>query len=385
MQTESIKEAIRTHRAHYCLDCGKCTSVCPISWRDPSFSPRALVESCRLDATGTVLSDERIWECLTCGRCSLVCPSDVQFVRFVRELRSVARHAHQEGHCTHGATIQTWMRMMADPEIKQERLGWLTGDLRTAAKSDTVYFVGCLPYYDVLFRNTGAQGTEIAQGAVRIMNALGIEPMVLSDERCCGHDLLWEGDTDTFGRLAKLNTESLRATGARRVVTTCPECAYTLRTDYQLGMEVVHITELLAARWDKLAECVTAQESEQPLTVTFQDPCRLGRYMGVYDQPRQLLLNLGLQLAEMDHHGSRSICCGTSAWTQCGATAKCIQVDRLREARATGSDLLVTSCVKCQIHFKCAQNDPVLEDGLRIEVRDLVTLVAERLKESAGS
>jgi heterodisulfide reductase subunit D len=374
---ESIDQAIRENRAFLCLDCGKCTSVCPIAWRDDCFSPRALVESARLDHGNVLVHDERLWECLTCGRCIQVCPSAVSFLEFIRDARTVARRAQQTGRCTHGATIQTWMRMMANPSLQQDRLGWLTGDLVTADESDTVYFVGCLPYYEVLFGEIGAQGVEIARSAVRVLNGLGIEPIVLADERCCGHDLLWEGEIDTFRRLQALNTDLLRATGAKRVVTTCAECARTLSMDYRLGMEVVHLAQLLGESDWQPAE-------PRHGTVTYQDPCRLGRHLGVYQEPREVISKLGYELVEMPNNRGRAICCGTSAWTQCGATAKEIQVDRLEEATSTGADWLVTACAKCQIHFRCAQNDPHLDDGVRIEIRDLATLVADAMEERDG-
>jgi Fe-S oxidoreductase len=339
-----------------------------------------MVEAAIIERGGELLQDGRLWSCLTCRRCSQICPSDVRFSEFTRDLRAVARDVDQEGHCSHGEAIQTWVRMMTDPELKQNRLEWLDKELRTSADSDTIYFVGCLPHYDVLFSKIGAQGLEIARSAVKVLNRLGIEPIVLADERCCGHDLWWEGDFENFRKLAELNVALLRETGAQRIVTTCPECAHTLKVAYQafggaLDMEVLHLSQFLAQQ----LEAGELELGELDGRVTYQDPCRLGRYLGIYDEPRQVMAALGLELAEMEYHRGRALCCGTSAWTNCGATAKNIQADRLREARATGAETLVTACAKCQIHFRCAMDDARLEDEIRIEVRDLTTLVAEAL------
>jgi heterodisulfide reductase subunit D len=377
---EAIAHSVRQNRAYYCLECGKCTAVCPISRREVTFSPRSMVESAITDRGMDLLHDGRLWSCLTCRRCSQICPSDVRFSEFTRDLRAVARDVEREGHCSHGETIQTWMRMMADPELKQNRLDWLGEELCTSTDSDTVYFVGCLPHYDALFNKIGAQGLEIARSAVRVFNHLGIEPIVLADERCCGHDLLWEGDTENFRKLAELNVALLREAGAQRVVTTCPECAHTLKVDYQafgggLGMEVLHISQFLAQE----LEAGELELKELTGRVTYQDPCRLGRYLGVYDEPRKVMVALGLELAEMEYHRGRALCCGTSAWTHCGSTAKSIQVDRLHEARDTGAKTLVTACAKCQIHFRCAMDDTRLGDEIEIEVKDLTSLVAEAL------
>jgi Fe-S oxidoreductase len=100
----------------------------------------------------------------------------------------------------------------------------------------------------------------------------------------------------------------------------------------------------------------------------------LGRHLGVYDAPRQAIANLGFELVEMRRHAESSLCCGTTCWSNCGQVSKNIQVERLEEARATGAEMLVTACPKCQIHFKCAQNG----DGSSIAIRDLTTLIAEQ-------
>jgi len=375
----NLSEIISKNRAWYCLECGKCSAVCPITrWETRTYTgPRLLVEKAVEGWTDEVLDDPLFWSCLTCKRCSEVCPSGVYFSEFLRDARALARDRGRSGTCTHGDVIQTWGRMMTRPDLHQDRLGWLTDDLRISDDSDTLYFVGCLPYYDAFFAKLGFEGVEIARAAVKILNALGIEPQLLADERCCGHDQLWEGEIATFRALAQRNTEQFRACGAKRIVTTCPECARTLKLDYpQLvadhGLEVLHLTELLAQ-----SPPLPLSTDSQP--ATYQDPCRLGRHLGVYDAPRQVMNALGLDLVEMERTRHTALCCGTTGWATCGQVSKNIQVERLKEAKATGAEVLVTACLKCQIHFKCAQDDPALADEIGIEVRDLTTLIAERL------
>ncbi len=381
---EVIRRIVKETQAYYCLECGKCTSVCPISWREPAFSPRLMVEQAVKGQAEELLADGLLWVCLTCKRCSQICPSDVYYSEFTRDLRAQARRIGQEGYCSHGQAIQTLMHIMTSSELKQNRLDWLDDDLRTSEDCDTLYFVGCLPYYDVLFSKIGAQGVEIARSVVKILNHLGIEPIVLADERCCGHDLLWEGDIESFRRLAEQNIAMMRQTGAVRVVTACPEGYRTLSVDYpayvgKLDMEVMHISQLLAEKLATGELKLMDLDCHPRLKVTYQDPCRLGRYMGIYNEPRQVIEALGLELVEMAYSGPRALCCGTSAWTNCGAVSKDIQVTRLRQAKATGAELLVTACPKCQIHFKCAMDDINLREEIGMEVRDLVTLVAEAL------
>ncbi|MBN2147039.1 MAG: (Fe-S)-binding protein, partial [Anaerolineales bacterium] len=301
----------------------------------------------------------------------------------VRDLRSLGRAEGHSGTCTHSGAVHTWCQMMTQPDLHQNRLGWLTSDLKVSDRSDTLYFTGCLPYYDALFGHIGFEGVKIAQAAIKIMNHLGIHPQVLADERCCGHDQLWQGDLETFRALALLNLEQFANIGIKRIITTCPECARTLKLDYpQLAgsqdLEVLHISELLAQRGLPISSSQLVDD-QPALLVTYQDPCRLGRHLGIYDPPRKVLGDLGFTVAEMAHNRQSSLCCGTSCWTSCGAANKNIQVERLCEAKATGADLLVTACLKCQIHFKCAQHDPNIGEKINIEMHDLTTFVAERL------
>lgn len=377
-------DVIQKSRATYCLDCGKCSSVCPVTLHlvEGYTSPRLLVETALTGGEKTTLDDPLLWSCLTCRRCSEICPSEVEFSAFVQQIRQLATSQGKQGFCAHGGTVQTWMRMMSEPDWKGDRLSWISPDLEIDQDSETIYFPGCLAYYDSAFRGLGIEGLEIARSAVRLLNALGIQPRVLEDERCCGHDLYWQGEMETFQRLASLNLEAISRSGAARILTTCPECAYTLKHTYPVeigdpGLEIFHLAEFLADQgfFPTAAEYGT----ETGASVTYQDPCRLGRYADVFQQPRDLLESWGYGLIEMEHNRGESICCGTSCWTSCGQINKRVQVDRLREARSTRADLLVTACPKCQIHLKCAQNDPLIGEELSIPIRDLTTLLAEKL------
>jgi Fe-S oxidoreductase len=393
----ALELAVQKTGVFRCLECGKCTAVCPVSRYDRHFSPRRTVGRALMCHDESLLSDDRLWACLTCLHCSQVCPSAVAYSDLTLSVRTEACKLGRAGVCTHGEAIHAWMRMMMEPELKQERAGWLQGyrfqdiqaesetrnpKLKTRKDSDTLYFVGCAPYFDIQFGHLGVDGSGVARSTVRVLNALGIEPRLLADERCCGHDLLWEGDEEGFGKLAELNARLIRQSGAKRIVTSCPECARALKVDYpahgiRLGVEVMHLTELLASeKWamDKVDARLTPHASR----ITYQDPCRLGRHLGVYDAPRRVIEGLGLQLVEMPRHRENALCCGTNGWTHCGAANQQIQTDRLHEAQATGADLLVTACIKCQIHFKCAIQGQ-LNAETAIEIKDLATLVAEAL------
>ena len=379
-----LKEIIQMNRVWLCLDCGKCSSVCPITRYivEPYTSPRLLVEMAINSGEDAVLNDPLLWSCLTCNSCTEICPSQVSFSNFIQNIREKARDQNQSANCTHSGMMQTWSRMMSDPELKQDRRDWIEDDLKISEDSDTVFFTGCLPYYDAAFSQLDIEGIEITKAALKILNYLGIEPIVLKDERCCGHDQYWQGDMKTFRKLGEINLKNLESTGAKRIVTTCPECAWTLKHTYpeiigDSGMEVLHLAELLADT--DLLETLPDNPAIKNKPVTYQDPCRLGRFSGVYQSPRELIMGLGFKLNEMTHNRRSSLCCGTSCWTSCGQVNKKAQVERLEEAKSTGAELLITACIKCQIHLKCAQNDPILGEDIQINIRDLTTLIAEQI------
>ena len=143
------------------------------------------------------------------------------------------------------------------------------------------------------------------------------------------------------------------------------------------GLEVMHLSRFI--RQQSPDSKLNAGLQKMDGTATYQDACRLSRHLGVYEDPRALIIATGLDLVEMEHMRHASLCCGTTGWTSCGKVSKNIQVQRLREAKATGADIMITSCVKCQIHLKCAQQDPDLRQDIAIKIQDLTTVLADRL------
>jgi Fe-S oxidoreductase len=267
-------------------------------------------------------------------------------------------------------------------------LDWLDG-CRTSDKSGVLYFVGCAPYFQPVFEDIEVSPLNIARSSIKILNALGIDPVVLPNERCCGHDLLWAGDVETFKKLAQLNVEMIKKSGAKKIVFSCPEGYRTFKIDYpqyvKLDCEPVHITELLTRNLSKLSlQPPVKRRGRNPgvKKVTYQDSCRLGRHLGIYEPPREIIKAIpGIDLVEMEHNSGDSICCGTSVWTNCSSYSKDIRVERLTEAKATGAEVLVTSCLKCQIHFKCAMADKNSgkHSNIKMEVMDLVNVVANAI------
>jgi len=371
----AIADLINTTKTYYCLDCGVCTGSCPVSRVFPEFSPRQIIERSLYGLEE--FSDHTIWNCLTCAQCSVRCPADINFPEFIRLIRDEAHSMGFDGVPAHNGMLQTIMSIQTK-DVQQNRLVWIE-DGKTRETGEVFYFVGCRPYFDVIFRDIDAGSITGAQNVLKVLNACGVEPVVSNNERCCGHDALWNGNEEKFKQLARLNLNLISSSGAKQVIFSCPEGYHTFKNFYpkyfgELDFKPVHILDFLA---DKLSEGVIQLEGSGEEVVTFHDPCRLGRLAGIYDAPRKILETIpGIELKEMPRSRENGICCGTSGWMNCSSCSKEIQLQRLKEAGDTGAGTIITACPKCQIHFRCAK----AAFDLDIEITDLYDLLSERVK-----
>ncbi|MFC1916519.1 (Fe-S)-binding protein [Chloroflexota bacterium] len=367
-------------KVRLCLDCGKCTVVCPVTRYDAEFNPRLIVQGL-LSQNGRSPVDEKIWSCIGCNMCVERCNYNVKFTDFIRALRYKAVAEGSEVQYSHGGTPQSVMHLMGHKDIRQNRLGWLQEDIKIAKQSDTVFFVGCAPYFDVMFGDLGVKTVEGSKGALRLLNRAQVPFALSPNERCCGRDLLLIGDTDGFLALARANMNEFNKRSVRNIITSCPECYYTLNVDYPKFLQnwdinVMHMTEVIAPLID--TGQLTLGGFKQK--VTYHDPCTLGRYSRIFDQPRRVLESIdGLEIVEMVDAREKALCCGASPWAYCNSVNKEIQKERLAQAVATEANVLVTACPKCQIHLKCAQKNAENNDVCQIEIRDLFDLAAQSL------
>jgi heterodisulfide reductase subunit D len=402
---------------HYCAECGKCTSICPAA-QFKEFSPRVTVGNAIFGFDEDV---ERVaFDCITCGKCNNVCPSVVNFPEFTRRVRRRMLLKGYEANPSHGNLFLSSARIMSQTALKDGRFKkTLFEGLKTSSKGELLYFTGCSPLYRFLFKEVGCSfdnpfaniGDEVAnipRDAVSLMNATGVTPVILETEKCCGHDLYWMGDEENFEVLARYNASLIRESGAKSVVCSCPECYWILKRKYpefaDFDMEVLHISEFLREQVEKGALDLGSGGQEKKEIVTYQDPCRLGKYLGmydavtgsilrlggdllddycgVYDEPRFLLEEAGFEIEEMELSREMANCCGgPNAWVNCGTANRMMQINRLEEAKATKSAVLVTACPKCQVHLKCGMYGQLPSDkDVNIEIKDLVTLLAETIR-----
>ena len=227
----TIDAVIKKTNAHYCLECGICTGSCPISRINPNYSPRLFVEKSLLISEQELIRDDDLWTCLTCGACSARCPSLVDYNDFMFQMRRLAIEIDNRGICTHAGTIQAVSSLQTKKFVKKD-LSWIPEDIKIKQKGDVLFFVGCTPYYQIIFDNIKADSLNATKSALKILNKFGVEPVVSQDERCCGHDSYWTGELEKFKALAKHNLEMIKNSGAKKVVFSCAEGYSTFKTLY---------------------------------------------------------------------------------------------------------------------------------------------------------
>jgi len=382
-----IKGFIRDKSLFMCLECGKCSASCPRMLSGKEYSPRLLAHKLIAEPDSESFIENSVWECLTCGLCEERCPSGVQVTRFIMEMRTLlAGTKGLKGYRSHDGALHSWMRLMTSPDLEQNRLGWLGAELQVAQSGPLAFFTGCAPYFDVFFSGIEVNTLSIVRDSIRLLNFLEIVPVVLEEERCCGHDLLWTGDRENFEALCRLNYKEFQAAGVEEVIVSCPEC-------YQvLGQYMPEVVPGMKLKVTLLSDLLRREISKGGVTfkplkrrATYQDPCRLGRMAGSCETPRSLIQMIPeLVFKEMKNSGRGAICCGNNGFINCDAYSKRIQVERLQEAKATRSDLLITACPKCMIHLTCAMRDPYKYGSLSMEIRDLASVLADQIEWSKG-
>lgn len=369
-----------------CARCGYCLSVCPtyegVGWE--SASPRARVRLAhQLHAQARWGTDSpgmlRLYQCTLCSRCSQVCPLGI-------DLRQVWLAARQEA-VSYGVAPaklkQMWQAVSAQSNVfdlpNQERSEWLLymedapEALDQRQEAEIVYFVGCVSSF-----SPAAQ--PITEAFTRVMAAAGLDFAIMGQaERCCGYPLIAAGMLEEAHALRQHNMAMVRAMGARMVVFNCPSCALTWQEFYAAGLpdvKLLHATQFLA----DLAESGRLKVGEYSLTVTYHDPCDLGRNSQVYDAPRRALAAIpGLRWLEAEENRAIGLCCGGGGDLEMTdpALAAHVATKTLKKLAAPGVEAIVTACPQCVRMFKSAA-----EDEGPIEVLDVVQVVERALERS---
>lgn len=366
MDQETYAEQIRM-----CAGCPKmCRHVCPtfLAWRSDAPTPHGRAMLLHYAEVGTRDLDERaievLYQCLQCSHCLTWCVPEIDIASIVELAR---QRIAAEGNAPKGlGNVTKSVTQNHNPfgEAHEARSSWVPEGKANSGR--IIFFVGCTASY----REQG-----IARDTVELLTALGTEVTVLDDEWCCGSPLFRTGFVDEALSQAKHNVEILNSLDAEEIVTTCPGCYRALIKDYpdhglQLNKPVRHISQVLAG---------AVPSSSTPRgtgTVTFHDPCHLGRHTGEYDAPRDAILKAsGQQPVEMLRSRKNAACCGNGAGLRVlfPDHAKMIGHSRIDDAKEIGADTVITSCPFCKDMLEQQSDESV-------EVLDLATFVLRMMK-----
>ena len=424
-----------------CTECGRCQSQCPAWNTDKPLSPKMLILMLRDNANakapyllarseeeraglsesvlaeverplvgeteglaweptgGAVIDNDVLWSCVSCGACVQQCPVDIEHVDHIMDMRRYQVLVESNFPAELNQLFRG-MENKGNPWSMSPtgRMEWADGldfpvkvvggqgpdDPQSLDEVDWLFWVGCAGAYEDRAKKT-------ARAVAELLHIAGLDFAILGNgETCTGDPARRAGNEFIFQGLAAQNTKVLKDAGAKKVVATCAHCFNALKNEYDIDLEVVHHTQLLnrLVREKRLTPVEVSGSSGSGRSITYHDPCFLGRHNQVYSPPRELLQVIpDAEFTEMPRNSELSFCCGAGGarmWME-ETIGERINENRTREAVATGADQIAVACPFCRI---------MLSDGLageqsagnaraEVEVFDVAQLLLASVKGEA--
>jgi len=359
-----------------CYQCGLCDTVCPWN-RVRNFSMRKIVREATFGLTD--IESEDIWRCTTCGKCPQICPRDVKQIQSGMALRRIATEYGVFPHAVQPIRrVSGSLSAEGNPfdEARAKRADWakdLSVD-RFTEGMEILYSPGCYLSYD-------PRGKKIARATVEILKKAGVNFGILgTEESCCGESIRKTGDEAVFKQLARQNIRTFVDNGVKKILVSSPHCYHSFKNEYpefMVHFEVVHISQFI---FQLIADGRLKLTKDYAKSVTYHDPCYLGRHNGVYDEPRETLKTVpGLALNEMPEARSNSFCCGGGGgriWMETARGERFSDL-RLEQAVGVGAQVLATSCPYCITNFEDSRLNRPDPEG--IEIKDITEIVREAI------
>jgi Fe-S oxidoreductase/nitrate reductase gamma subunit len=388
-----------------CTECGRCRVVCPTALTAKPLDPKVFIgdvrdavyeatpgilaatsgrgetpEGGRRDLVGGWITEETIWACTTCGWCTTACPVFIvpavdkivemrrylvlDKAEFPKEMQGAFRGMETNGN--------PWNISAASRGDWADGLPVLTMAEAEGKEVDVLFWVGCAGSYE-------DRAKRVSRALVEILNAAGVSFAILgAEETCTGDSARRMGNEYLFQTLAQQNVETLNNYKVRKIVTNCPHCLNCLGNEYgDFGgkYEVVHGSQLVA---ELIAAGRVKMTTPIPDTITFHDPCYLGRYNGGYDAPRQILKSIpGLELTELERSREKGLCCGAGGgrmWME-EKLGQRINQTRMREIADAGTARVGISCPFCMVMIGNAKD----EIGVATQPFDVLELARQSM------
>ncbi len=352
---------IASLQAYTCVECGRCTEHCPANNTGKILNPKEIILGTRHYLKefgpksgelllGKHLSMEAAFQCTTCGACEFQCPVGIQHLPLIVGLRRGAVNTGKWDNSHGGDLFNTLERQgnaLGFPPSEREKFIAKNGLPYFDGTQEYCLWMGCLGSYD-------PNGRKILLALVEVLGYLGISFGVLRQEKCNGDPARRLGNDYLFGELAQGNLEQIREAGVKKMVSICPHCVRTMGVDWKEhggSVAIEHHTELLARYRDKLPLDASAQKS-----MVYHDACYLGRYRGVYDEPREVMARFG-QVMDPPRARERGFCCGGGGGLMFlgEESGKRVNLERAQELVATGASVVAAACPFC---------NSMLRDGL---------------------
>ncbi|MGK5087949.1 (Fe-S)-binding protein [Bdellovibrionota bacterium FG-2] len=376
-----------------CTECGRCQDLCPAYNTQKPLSPKALIMDLKdnlyrnkekvlagKDDEITPLIDENItedviWACTSCRACEIACPVFIEHTDKIFEIRKNLVMMESKFPAEVQAVFKN-METNATPWAfsSADRAQWADGlSIKIAAEDqnfDVLLWVGCAGAYD-------ERNKKVMRAFASILKKAGVKFAILgTEEQCTGDSARRIGNEYLFQTLAKANIETLNRYNVKKVVTACPHCFNTIKNEYGVfggNYDVIHHSEFIA---QLIAEGKIKPSKALEETITFHDSCYMGRWNGIYSQPRDVLNSLpSARVVEMSQNHDQSMCCGAGGgrmWMEEKIGAR-INDKRTEQALATKAGVIASSCPFCLTMLGDGVKTKEMSDKVR--VMDIAELI----------
>ena len=374
---------IEALQALSCVECGRCTEHCPAYNTGKVLNPKELILGLRayLNVEGPAsekpllgehISEEAAFQCTTCGGCEFQCPVGIQHLPMIIGLRrgAVNTGAWEDSYGTKlFLTMERNGNSLGLPSTERQKFIEKAALPIYDGSQEYCLWLGCMGAYD-------PAGRETILALVKVLRHLGITFGVLKKEKCNGDPARRLGNDLLFTTLAQENIETLQQNKVVKLLSICPHCVRTMSTDWREAgttVQIEHHSELLDRHKARLPVLTGAAREK----TVYHDPCYLGRYRGVYDEPRNVL-GQSADLVEAPRNRERSFCCGAGGGQMFlgEEKGKRINIARAEELIATGAETVAAACPFCASMFRDAlktasDTPPKLLDIAQIVARNI--------------
>lgn len=372
-----------------CVECGRCTQVCPANQANKPLDPKLIVTKMR-DVLGAHPEGTELWgdspvygsseldSCTTCGACMEECPANIEHVQMIMDLKRYK--ALTLGDLPPAAAdAVNKVKNNGNPWgiAQDDRFNWAQGlevpVIETDKKVDYLYYVGCAGSYD-------SSNQKVVKDTIALLKKAGVSFAVMGKtEKCNGDPIRRFGDEYSFYEIAIENIANMRQYTFDKVVTHCPHCLHTIGKEYAKfedgNFETVHHTELLS---DLLRSGKLKALKEVKDQLTFHDPCYLGRHHGAYNAPRDILAAIpGVKVTEMENNKDKALCCGMGGgnmWYEL-PEGEHLAHNRLEQIGETQAPKLATACSYCMINFNSSKG--TVKSTEEIQIEDVASILAK--------